>query len=108
MWIIANEVNARKEYNYMAKTDVNTYTAAFTRAFRVFYNAIKSENSSAKVYIPIDQRWTFNTEKTGDYDAKDVIDIFASSISNYGNIKCSWREAVRDKHVTNFPYMKEH
>ena len=42
MWIIANEVNARKEYNYMAKTDVHTYTAAFTRAFRVFYNAIKS------------------------------------------------------------------
>lgn len=98
MWIIANEVNARKEYNYMAKTDVNTYTAAFTRAFRVFYNAIMSENSSAKVYIPIDQRWTFNTEKTGDYDAKDVIDIFASSISNYGNI--DWGLAA---HPYSFP-----
>ena len=86
MWIIANEVNARKEYNYMAKTDVGTYTAAFTRAFRVFYNAIKSQNSAAKVYIPIDQRWTLNTEKTGDYDAKDVLDIFASSLKEYGDI----------------------
>ncbi|MBO4912154.1 MAG: hypothetical protein J5504_05445 [Butyrivibrio sp.] len=98
MWIIANEVNARKEYNYMAKTDVHTYTAAFTRAFRVFYNAIKSENASAKVYIPIDQRWTYNTDKTGDYDAKDVIDIFASSISDYGNI--NWGLAA---HPYSFP-----
>ena len=98
MWIIANEVNARKEYNYMANTDVHTYTAAFTRAFRVFYNAIKSQNSAAKVYIPIDQRWTYNTEKTGDYDAKDVLDIFASSMSDYGNI--DWGLAA---HPYSFP-----
>ena len=98
MWIIANEVNARKEYNYMTYTDVNTYTTAFTRAFRVFYNAIKSQNSAAKVYIPIDQRWTYNTEKTGDYDAKDVIDIFASSLSEYGNI--DWGLAA---HPYSFP-----
>lgn len=36
------------------------------------------------------------------------LDIGLIHVSNYGNIKCSWREAVRDKHVTNFPYMKEH
>ena len=98
MWIIANEVNARREYNYMTYTDVNTYTAAFTRAFRVFYNAIKSQNSAAQVYIPIDQRWTYNTEKTGDYDAKDVLDIFAASLSEYGNI--DWGLAA---HPYSFP-----
>ena len=98
MWIIANEVNARREYNYMSYTDVGTYTAAFTRAFRVFYNAIKSQNSAAKVYIPIDQRWTYNTEKTGDYDAKDVLDIFAASLSDYGNI--DWGLAA---HPYSFP-----
>ena len=98
MWIIANEVNARKEYNYMSYTDVGTYTAAFARAFRVFYNAIKSQNSAAKVYIPIDQRWTYNTEKTGDYDAKDVLDIFAASLSDYGNI--DWGLAA---HPYSFP-----
>ena len=98
MWIIANEVNARKEYNYMTHTDVNTYTTAFTRAFRVFYNAIKSQNSAAQVYIPIDQRWTYNTEKTGDYDAKDVLDIFAASLSEYGNI--DWGLAA---HPYSFP-----
>ena len=98
MWIIANEVNARKEYNYMQHVDVNTYTTAFTRAFRVFYNAIKSQNAGAKVYIPIDQRWTYNTEKTGDYDAKDVLDIFSASISSHGNI--DWGLAA---HPYSFP-----
>ena len=98
MWIIANEVNARKEYNYMPYVDVNTYTEAFTRAFRVFYNAIKSQNSSAQVYISLDQRWTYNTTKTGDYDAKDVLDIFAKSISDYGNI--DWGLAA---HPYSFP-----
>lgn len=86
MWIIANEVNARKEYNYMPYVDVNTYTTSFVRAFRVFYNAIKSQNAGAKVYFSIDQRWTLNSEKTGDYDAKDFLDIFAASINDYGNI----------------------
>lgn len=98
MWIIANEINARREYNYMSHVDVGTYTTAFTRAFRVFYNAIKSQNSAARVYIPLDQRWTYNTEKTGDYDAKDVLDIFASSLSEYGNI--DWGLAA---HPYSFP-----
>ena len=104
MWIIGNEVNARKEYNYMTYTDVNTYTAAYTRAFRVFYNAIKSQNAAAKVYIPIDQRWTYNTEKTGDYDAKDVIDIFAKSLSDYGNI--DWGLAAHPYSFPNAPKPK--
>ena len=98
MWIIANEVNARREYNYMSYTDVNTYTTAFTRAFRVFYNAIKSQNAGALVYIPLDQRWTYNTESTGDYDAKDVLDIFASSMNDYGNV--NWGLAA---HPYSFP-----
>ncbi len=86
MWIIANEINARKEYNYMSYVDVNTYTLAFTNAFRVFYNAIKSQNADARVYFSIDQRWTLNNSKTGDYDAKEVLDILANSINEDGNI----------------------
>ncbi len=86
MWIIANEVNARKEYNYMSFVDVDTYTIAFTRAFRVFYNAIKSQNADAKVYFSLDQRWTLNSEKTGDYDAKDVLDILANSFNEEGDV----------------------
>ena len=86
MWVIANEVNARKEWNYMAKTDIATYTAAYTRAFRVFYNAIKSENAGAKVYISLDQQWDRNWSANPDYDGRDMLDLFASSLKKYGDI----------------------
>ena len=52
-WVIANEVNARKHWNYYAATDVQSYTEAYADGFRVFYNAIKSVNACAKVYMPV-------------------------------------------------------
>ena len=86
MWIIGNEVNARKEWNYMASTDISTYTAAYARAFRVFYNGIKSVNAGAKVYISIDQQWDRNLSNNPDYDGRDMLDTFAASLKNYGDI----------------------
>ena len=98
MWIIGNEVNARKEWNYMAYTDLETYTAAYTRAFRVFYNAIRSVNAGAKVYMPLDQQWDRNWSKNPDYDGRDMLDLFASSMRDYGDI--SWNLA---QHPYSYP-----
>lgn len=86
-WIFANEINARKEWNYYENTDVNSYAAAYAQAFRVFYTGIKSTNGSAKVYMPLDQTWNRNIDgKSGDYDARDVLDAFNSIIKEKGNI----------------------
>lgn len=84
-WIIANEINATKEWNYYPSTDHYTYTDEYARGFRVFYNAIKSVNSAAKVYMPLDQTWNRNLNN-GDYDGRDVLDDFNSIISSKGNI----------------------
>ena len=86
MWVIGNEVNARKEWNYMASTDLATYTKAYTDAFRVFYNAIKSVNSDARIYVPFDQQWDRNRSNNPDYDARDMIELFASSLRAEGDI----------------------
>ncbi|MCR5100166.1 MAG: hypothetical protein K6B41_02280 [Butyrivibrio sp.] len=86
MWIIGNEVNAKKEWNYMNTSDFSSYTAAYTRAFRVFYNAIKSVNAGAKVYISLDQQWDRNRSSSPDFDARDMLDTFASSLKKYGDI----------------------
>jgi hypothetical protein len=85
-WIIANEINARKEWNYMAHTDVNTYVDEYAKGFRVFYNAIKSVNAAARVYMPIDQQWDRNLKNNPNYDGRDVIDVFNRTISMRGNI----------------------
>ena len=84
-WVIANEVNARKHWNYYASTDVQSYTEAYADGFRVFYNAIKSVNACAKVYMPLDQTWNRNLND-GDYDARDVLDHFNAYIKSEGNI----------------------
>lgn len=84
-WVIANEVNARKHWNYYPAVDVASYTEAYADGFRVFYNAIKSVNACAKVYMPLDQTWNRNLND-GDYDARDVLDYFNSYIKSEGNI----------------------
>ncbi len=84
-WVIANEVNARKNWNYYSAVDVESYTEAYADGFRVFYNAIKSVNACAKVYMPLDQTWNRNLND-GDYDARDVLDYFNSYIKSEGNI----------------------
>ena len=84
-WVIANEVNARKHWNYYAATDVQSYTEAYADGFRVFYNAIKSVNACAKVYMPVDQTWNRNMND-GDYDARDILDAFNAYIKSEGNI----------------------
>ena len=94
-WVIANEINARKEWNYMTYTDVQSYTEEYAQVFRVFYNAIRSVNASAQLYMPLDQTWNRNLSNSGDYDAKDVLDAFNSIIIERGNI---------DWHLSHHPY----
>lgn len=89
-WVIANEINARKQWNYMEYTDVYTYSKEYAQAFRVFYNAIKSVNASAEVYMPLDQTWNRN-HNDNNYDARDIIDNFNAIIKEKGNI--DWQVA---------------
>ena len=84
-WVIANEINARSHWNYMKYTDVYTYTKEYAQAFRVFYNAIKSVNASAEIYMPLDQTWNRNLNDSN-YDARDIIDNFNTIIKEKGNI----------------------
>lgn len=85
-WVIANEINARKEWNYMAHTDIETYVEEYAKAFRVFYTSIKSVSSSARVYISLDQQWDRNLKNNTNYDGRDILDVFNRNISAKGNI----------------------
>lgn len=85
-WVIANEINARKEWNHMEKVDLDTYVAEYIKGYRVFYTAIKSVSSSARVYMPIDQQWDRNLKNNPNYDGKDLLDVFNRQITEEGNI----------------------
>lgn len=97
-WIIANEVNARKEWNHMEYTDIETYVEEYAKAFRVFYTAIKSVSGSARVYISLDQQWDRNIKNNTNYDGRDILDVFNRNIASKGNI--DWGVA---QHPYNVP-----
>ena len=84
-WVIANEINARADWNYYPAVGVEEYTKVYADGFRVFYNAIKSVNACAKIYMPLDQTWNRNLG-SGAYDARDVLDSFNAYIKEEGNI----------------------
>lgn len=86
-WIIGNEVNARKEWNYMPSgTGLSEYTEAYAKAYRVFYNGIKSVNAGAGVYICLDQQWNRSKKNNPDYNARELLDSFAVTIRDFGDI----------------------
>ena len=85
-WIIGNEVNARKEWNYMEHVSLETYVEEYARAYRIFYNAIKSVNGDSRIYISLDQQWNRNLSGNADYDARDILDEFNRQMKREGNI----------------------
>lgn len=85
-WVIGNEVTARTQWNYIAYMDNNTYAAEYAKAIRLFYNAIKSENGQANVYVSIDQQWDRNRNDPGNYDGRDLLIALNASIVSQGNI----------------------
>ena len=97
-WVIGNEINARKEWNYIEYMDTESYVEEYAKAFRVFYNAILSVNSNAIVYISLDQQWGKSLYSSNGYAAKDILDEFNRNIKAGGNI--DWGVAY---HPYNYP-----
>lgn len=89
-FIIGNEVNMRT-WNYMMWTDWDSYVREYAQAFRVSYNAIKSQNANARVFVCIDQNWDRNRrvghKEYYEYmDGKDFLASFNAMIASEGNI----------------------
>lgn len=97
-WVIGNEINARKEWNYIEAMDTASYVEEYAKAFRVFYNAILSINGNARVYISLDQQWARSLYSNGGFGSKEILDEFNRNISSSGNI--DWGVA---QHPYNYP-----
>lgn len=73
-WVIGNEINNQREWNYLGVADMNTYIASYATSFRIFYDAIKAYNPDARVFIPFDYNWT---QSGGDmyYASRDMLEV---------------------------------
>lgn len=87
-WVIGNEINNNAEWNYAGEKELHAYVQEYMKAFRVFYTAIKSVNSTDRLYFSTDYNWTDPTANQVKYGAKDVIDTFGAMVRAGGDI--SW------------------
>ena len=85
-WIIGNEVNNNNPWYFAGNFNVTNFALEYEKAFRMCYNAIKSENANARVLTCIDQRWNWEDGTANQYGAKKFIDAFNVDVASHGNI----------------------
>lgn len=90
-FIVGNEVNAYSTWNYMNCGSHDAFVREYANAFRLIYNAVKSENSTANVYTCIDHQWA-RPEASYYMSGKSFLSSFNSYIKSQGNI--DWRVAA--------------
>ena len=85
-WIIGNEVNNNYSWHYTGNYNVTQFSQLYAQQVRMCYNAIKSANANARVYINLDQRWLWEDGTPNQYGGKKVLDAFNVAIATTGNI----------------------
>ena len=99
-WIIGNEINNNSPWHYAGDMGAEAFLHSMQKEFRLCYNAIKSQNAGARVFLNIDQRWNFEDGTPNQYAAKKILDNFATNISQTGNI--DWGVSIHPHPVPLF------
>ena len=83
-WVVGNEVNAYRDWNYAGLKNIQEYAAAYADEYRLVATCMKSMYQNARVYISLDNNWTRTT--TGVYSGKKFLNQFAQELEKEGNI----------------------
>ena len=73
-WILGNEVNSSKAWNYQGSLSFSNYMKSYASAFRLLYNGVKAGKTGNNVYISLDNGWTASPDT---YSGKSTLDKFA-------------------------------
>ncbi len=84
-WILGNEVNARTSWWYTNSASLDFNVNIYAKAFRIFYNELKSMNANVRLYNSIDQEWN-RKSNPGSFLAKEYLDQFNYYMNREGNI----------------------
>ena len=95
-WILGNEVNSSKAWNYSGNMKFESYMECYTTAFEILYYGVKSEKSGNTVSISLDNGWTAIPDT---YAGKTTLDTFAKKIYEK-NPKIDWSIAY---HPYSYP-----
>lgn len=85
-WVIANEINQNRVWNYMDTQDVVHYAETFEQSMRIFYQAVKSHYAGGRVYFSIDHAWNSNEgDNRKFFNGRDVLEAFNAAALAHGN-----------------------
>lgn len=84
-WIVGNEVNNYRVYNYAGEKTLKQYAQIYARSFRLTYQTVTSIYSNARVYISLDHLWNTNTVP-GTFPSRSMLDAFVQSVEAGGSI----------------------
>lgn len=76
-WVLGNEINSSKAWNYSGNMNFDTYIECYTTAFEMLYYGVKSEKTGNTVSISLDNGWTAIPDT---YAGKTTLDTFAKRI----------------------------
>lgn len=83
-WILGNEVNNYGTYHYTGSNVLATNAKIYSDAYRMVYIAVRSVYAKARIYISLDQVWTYLA--AGSHMGKQFLETFASYWSTYGDM----------------------
>ena len=76
-WILGNEINSSKAWNYSGSLNFDTYMECYATAFRMLYTGVKSEKTGNTVSISLDNGWISAPDT---YGGKATLDTFVQKI----------------------------
>ena len=85
-WVIANEINQNRVWNYMDTQDVVHYAETFEKSMRIFYQAVKSHYAGGRIYFSIDHAWNSNEgDNRSFFNGRDVLEAINGAALAHGN-----------------------
>ena len=88
-WILGNEANAHRVWNYAGNLSLDAYTKSYAQIFRMMYYGVTHGYSNARCFISLDNEW--NKASNG-FSGKSFLTSFAKAIKKE-NPKVTWNIA---------------
>lgn len=80
-WILGNEVNADKIWNYKGSMSKNSYIKSYTTSYRTLYNAVRSTRANSRVFICLDNMWNRPDKYKQSLNGKEFLTGFVREIN---------------------------
>lgn len=83
-WILGNEVNDYRSWNYCGALSLNDYARNYAQSFHLLYNCVKSVYAGNRCMISLDNCWNF--PRSGAFTCRQLLDAFAKAVDGMGEV----------------------